>query len=153
MFTNSYLTVEIDKSILSYEEQVYLPVYPASYLQKNNADGIYTALVHVINKSQFEPMYVLCIDCYNTQGDLCEKLIEEPIRIAPLEASRFVVNTELSGKGYGANVILKWGVKKLDRKPDIFIEMSLNTPVRKFSITDRGKIVSDQDEILDRRPL
>ena len=148
-----YHYVEIDKSILTYHEQVYLPVYSLNYLAEVKKGSKYMARVHIINKSQFEPIYLLCMNCYDSDGVICEKLIEEAIKINPLEANQFIVNTSLSGEGTGANVILDWGVKSLDIKPEIYIEMIISSSTNQVSFVDTGKIVSDQDEILDRRPL
>lgn len=148
-----YSYVEIDNSILSYKEQRYLPVISEYYLQEKETESDFVALVHIKNTSQFEPVYLLGINCYDANGDLCEKVIDESVKVNPLEANKFVVNTSLIGEGPGANVILDWGVKYLDVKPEIYIEIILNLATSKVSYIDEGKIISDQDEILDRRPL
>lgn len=151
--SNRHHFVDIDKSILSYQEQLYLPVYPPSYLEKSNEIINYTVWVHIINTSQVEPIYLLCIDCYDSNGDKCEKLIEKSIKINPLESSKFIVNTDLSGQGSGANVIIDWGVKNLDSRPDIYIEMVVKSSDKEASFIENAQVVTDQDEILDRRPL
>ena len=145
--------IEIDLSILSYRERIYLPVYANSYFSKDEDMHSMTASVHFENKSSFEPIYILSANYYDSNGNLSQKLIEKAIRIEPLDANYIIMNKSLLTNSTGLNVIVDWGSKTIDKKPRIFIEVSYITASGINTVIEEGIIISDQDEILDRRPL
>ena len=148
---NNY--VEIDLSILSYRERIYLPVYSYSYFSKDEDKYSMMASVHFENKSRIEPIYILSADYYNSNGILSQKLIEKTIRINPLESNFLVLNSDMLTNSPGLMVLVSWGTNTIDRKPNIYIELSFTSATGKNTITEEGITISDQDEILDRRPL
>lgn len=150
---DEYHYVEIDQSILSFRERIYLPVYTNSYFTTSEVNTSLMASVHIENKSSFEPIYVLTADYYDSNGNLSDQLIEQVIRIEPGESSRLILNKRLLTKSTGKNVIVDWGSKTIDKKPRITIEVSYITASGIRTVNEEGIIISDQDEILDRRPL
>lgn len=153
MMPETYHFVDIDKTLLSYREKVYLPVYPQDYLVRANKNFTLVASVHVENKSRSESIYVLAVNYYNSDGNLTDRIIHKAVKIYPLETVQFVLNNNLTDGENGENVIVDWGSKKEVEKPDIFMEMIMNTPKGPVQFKDDGIIISDQYEINDRRPL
>jgi hypothetical protein len=149
----NYHYVDVDKSILTYQEKIYLPLYSRDYLDLKVRDINLLASVYIENKSHFEPIYLMAINHYNSDGDLAGQIINKPVKIYPLESARFILNNQLANGKNGENLIIDWGCTLLDEKPDIYIDMVIVTPEGSFSYKDQGVIVSDQNEINDRRPL
>ena len=145
--------VEIDLSILSYRERIYLPVYANSYFSKDEDKHSMMASVHFENKSSVEPIYILSANYYDSNGNLSQKLIEKTIRINPLKSNFLVLNSNMLTNSPGLMVLVNWGTKTIDRKPHIYIELSYTSATGVNTITEEGIVISDQDEIQDRRPL
>lgn len=148
----TYHYVDIDESMLNYREKVYLPLYSKDYLEKKHEINL-MASVKVENKSRFEPIYLLAIDYYDCNGNLSERLIKKPVKIYPFESTQFILNNNLADEQKGENIIVDWGTVTFDKKPEIYMDMILNTPKGPVSYKDNGITVSDQYEINDRRPL
>jgi len=153
MMPDLYHYVDIDNATLTYHEKVYLPLYPQDYLDQAHKSTSLMASVHIENKSHSEPIYILAVNYYNSNGNLAERLIKKTVKIYPLETLRFIINNKLTDGGNGENVIVDWGCMTKDKKPGIFMEMIMDTPDGSVSFKDEGIIVSDQNEINDRRPL
>lgn len=150
---DEYHYVEIDQSILGYRERVYLPVYTNNYFSTENEGSDMMASVHFENKSRVEPIYILSADYYDSNGKLSQELIEHTMRINPLEVSIIYLNKEMLSNLTGLNVIVDWGSISIDRKPHIYIKVSCISESGSITITEEGIIISDQDEVMDRRPL
>jgi len=153
MISDTYHYVDIDNSMLTYREKVYLPVYPQDYLDMANKNINMVSSVHVENRSAIEPIYILSVNYYNSNGNLADRLIKKTVKIPPGETVQFILNKNLTDGSNGENVIVDWGCVTRCEKPDIYMEMIMNTTKGPVSIKDEGSIISDQNEINDRRPL
>lgn len=145
--------VDLEQSILEHCEYIYLPIHANSYFMESVDKSSLIASVHFDNKSRVEPIYILSADYYNSNGILSQKLIKKTIRINPLESSFLVLNSNLLTNSPGLMVLVNWGTKTFDRKPHIYIELSYTSATGINTIKEEGIIISDQDEIMDRRPL
>jgi len=148
-----YEFVEIDPSILGYRESVYLPVYTESYFSVEDEYSSILASVHIENNSIIQPIYILSADYYDANGNRSQKLIERTIRIEAQQAIQITLDNAILTNSTGLNVIVDWGAGVIDKRPRIYISVSCISATGAITIHEEGIIVSDQDEIMDRRPL
>ena len=148
-----YEFVEIDQSILGFRESVYLPVYTESYFSVEDEYSSILASVHIENNSIIEPIYILSADYYDVNGNRSQKLIEQVIRIEAQQAIQLTLDSAMVTNSAGLNVIVDWGAGTIDKRPRIYISVSCISATGTITVREEGIIISDQDEIMDRRPL
>ena len=91
---------------------VYCPVYPSIYHmgQKKGLDLTVTLSIH--NISPDTSIKVESVDYYSKKGKLLGKMLENPVKLSPLETATFVLNPKEHQGGVGANCLVRW---KADR--------------------------------------
>lgn len=102
---------------LTHHETVYVPVYSNIYVISGERRQSLTATVSVRNTSQTATMYILNADYYDSQGTMVKEYNKKPIRLNPLQSIEFIVESNESKGGVGANFIINWGANGEDLKP------------------------------------
>ena len=103
-------SLELDRALSKkdkkYEDVLYVPIYSDIYIDKVNQSSLLSATLSIRNTSPIDSLFVSNIDYYNTEGDLVNRFINQPIGLAPMATVNYVVEKEDTSGGPGANFIV-----------------------------------------------
>ena len=108
---------EIDKSIMQYNDIVYIPIYSDIYADKQNQRRLLAATLSIRNTSFADSLFITKIDYFNTEGSLVKKYIQNPISLPPMASINYVIEKEDDTGGSGANFIVAMTAKNKNIKP------------------------------------
>lgn len=97
------------------------------------------------NTDPMQPITVLKIDHFDTDGKLVDKYLEKPLTLKPLAATRVIVKEPKRGdEGLGANFIVQWQAEKPVAEPIIDCLMLGTLGNQGFSFTSQGRIIKEE---------
>jgi len=100
-------------------------------------------IIHNTDLSQ--PITMVRIDHYDTDGKLVDKYLLQPVKLNPLAAMRVVVKEPKKGdEGLGANFIVQWEAAKKVNEPIIDCLMLGTLGNQGFSFTSQGRIIQEK---------
>ena len=108
---------KIDKSIMNYNDTVYIPIYSDIYADKQNQRRLLAATLSIRNTSLADSLFITKIDYFNTEGSLVKKYIQNAISLPPMASINYVIEKEDDTGGSGANFIVTMTAKNKNIKP------------------------------------
>jgi hypothetical protein len=129
---------------LSAGETVYVPVYSHIYVAIKGHPFDLAISLSIRNTNPTEPIAVLSVDYYDSNGKLIRKYLKKPVEIAPLgSVDYFVSETDTTG-GFGASFLVKWKSEKKVNKPIIEGVMAGTKSGQGISFTSRGRAIREK---------
>ncbi len=127
-----------DAPAFSKGELVYCPVYPSIYHmgQKKGLDLTVTLSIH--NISPDSAITVESVEYYSKKGKLLSRIVEAPLKLAPLETATFVLNPRKQQGGVGANSLIRWRAEKAVSRPLIQAVMITTSGSQGISFITEG---------------
>jgi len=114
------------------------PIYMVVPLRAN-------LVIHNTDPSQ--PITIVRIDDYDTDGKKVSSYLKQPIKLNPLGATRVVVKeTKKEAEGLGANFLIQWQADKPVNEPLIDCLMLGTLGSQGFSFTAQGRIIQEENE-------
>lgn len=114
-------SLEMDRPVnsneLAYTDTLYVPIYSHIYFNPNNQQNLLGATLSIRNTSFNHSLIISVIDYYNTQGNLVRQYLDKPIELSPMASVDYVVDTDDTTGGSGANFIVVLGSKSQRVKP------------------------------------
>ncbi|MFD1062088.1 DUF3124 domain-containing protein [Winogradskyella litorisediminis] len=90
----------------------YLSVYSQIYSNTEHRTHNLTSMISMRNTSEFDTIYLLRAEYYDTFGNSIRKYFDSPIYLAPMETTEIIIDElDISG-GTGSNFILEWKIPK-----------------------------------------
>ncbi|MCK9377097.1 MAG: DUF3124 domain-containing protein [Syntrophobacterales bacterium] len=114
------------------------PIYMVVPLRAN-------LVIHNTDPSQ--PITILRIDDYDSDGKKVSSYLKQPVKLNPLAATRVVIKeTKKEAEGLGANFIIQWQADKRVNEPIIECLMLGTLGNQGFSFTAQGRIIQEESE-------
>jgi len=129
--------------LLSKGQAVYVPVYSHIYGGDREYRLYLAATLSIRNTDPSQPITILEVNYFDSDGVLIKKYIENPIRLNAMASTRYVVKASDKVGGSGANFIVKWAS---DRKvnPPIVEAVMIGTQMQQgISFTSRGQVIDE----------
>ncbi|MDW3195433.1 MAG: DUF3124 domain-containing protein [Cytophagales bacterium] len=137
------ITQDLKPSDYVRTDSVYVPIYSNIYSRSKEMSFLLTATLSIRNTSFSDTLYINSIDYYNTEGDLVNRYLEQPIFLKPMASIDYVVDEEDDSGGSGANFIVVWGSQSSTTQPIIQAVMISTNGQQGVAFTTEGKSLSD----------
>lgn len=137
-FLYTYL-IEKD-TLVYYGELIYVPVYSDIYYGDAGKTIELAVTLSIHNTDLNHPITIKGVNYHNRKGKLIKQLVGEPITLAPLETSNFMIGEKDSSGGTGANFIVEWNTDQEVSSPIIEAIMVTTQMSQGISFTTAGKI-------------
>jgi hypothetical protein len=100
------------KPSLSKGQTIYVPVYSHIYVGDRALPWNLSANLSVRNTDPSNPITVLTVDYYDSEGKLVKNYLSKPKQLNPMGSDYYFVKTSDTTGGYGANFVVKWKSEK-----------------------------------------
>ncbi len=127
---------------LAVVDSVYVPIYSDIYSRSKDTCFLLTATLSIRNTSFTDTLIIKTIDYYDTQGDLVNEYLNEPIFLAPMASIDYVIDEEDESGGSGANFIVVWASEAQQVKPVIQAVMIATNGQQGVAFTTEGVSIS-----------
>ncbi len=129
------------KAVLSTGQRVYVPAYSHIYGGNKEKPFLLAVTLSIRNIDPRNAIEITVVDYYATQGKLLKKLIEAPVRIAPLGSLRYVIPEKDTSGGSGANFLVTWQSDAAVNPPIVETIMIGTQYHQGVSFTSRGQAI------------
>ena len=99
-------------------QTVYVPVYSHVYSNGGQPYLVETTL-SVRNVDPRKPIVLSAVRYFDTKGKLVKSYLQQPLQLAPLESTEFLVEQRNISGGSGANFLVEWSGDALENEPMI----------------------------------
>ena len=126
-----------------YEQTVYVPLYSHIYADERfrNKPFLLTATLSIRNTDPDNSMMIERVDYYDSSGNLLQKYLSTPLKIGPLESTRYIDEESESKGGSGAKFLVSWTAEKAITTPVIESIMIGTKMQQGISFISRGIII------------
>jgi hypothetical protein len=102
-------------------------------------------LIH--NADPANPITIVRIDNYDTDGKLVENYLSKPVQLNPLAAVRYAIRNPKKGdEGAGANFIVQWKAEKKVIEPLIECIMVGSYGTQGHTFTSQGRVIQEESD-------
>jgi hypothetical protein len=122
-------------------EILFLPVYSSVYHQTDRTFELASTL-SIHNADLNNPINILKIDYYDTDGNLVRKFIKEKVQLQSLQSKQFVIEESDITGGTAAKFVVQWIAEKNVIKPVIETLMISTSSQQGISFKGESKIIS-----------
>ena len=137
-FLHTYL-IEKD-TLVFYGELIYVPIYSEIYYGDAGKTIELAVTLSIHNTDLNHSIKVKGVNYHNKKGKLISKLVQQPITLAPLETTNFMIGEKDRTGGTGANFIVEWNTQENVSSPIIEAIMVTTQMNQGISFTTTGKI-------------
>ena len=102
----------------SKSQTVYVPVYSHVYSNGGQPYLVETTL-SIRNIDPRRPIVLSTVRYFDTKGKLIESYLQQPLQLAPLESTEFLIEKQNTSGGSGANFLVEWSADSLENEPMI----------------------------------
>ncbi|QDG78752.1 DUF3124 domain-containing protein [Labrenzia sp. PHM005] len=136
------LTAELERA---WGELIYVPAYSRIFSFPNRSE-LLAATLTVHNVDPENSLTLSRIDYHDETGTLLRSFLETPRALKPLESASFLVPSNDTTGGVGANFLVEWTAKTAVLSPltEAIMVTGPGTPGPSF--TSRGRVISRKTE-------
>ena len=127
---------------ISKGQTIYVPVYSNIYVGDRALQWQLSANLSVRNTDPANPITVLAVDYYDSEGKLVDNYLSKPKQLNPMGSAYYYVKTSDTKGGYGANFVVKWKSEKQVNEPIIECVMTGSRGNHSVSFISRGQAVA-----------
>lgn len=126
-------------------QTIYIPSY--ANIISGNQRIILRANLIIHNADPSRPIEIVRLDHYNTNGQLVENYLQQPLKLPPLGATRVIVKAPRPGdEGAGANFIVQWRAAEKVTEPLVECVMVGAAGTHSYSFSSHGRIIHEDLE-------
>jgi len=125
-------------------QTLYIPVY--SYIYHDDQKRIFNlaTTLSIRNTDLANPIVITCVRYYDSEGQLVQQYLENPIQLAALASTDFFISTSDNTGGLGANFIVDW-VAQTDVSEPIIEAVMIGTGFQQgISYISPAKVIQNQ---------
>lgn len=101
-------------------------------------------LIH--NTDPANPITIVRIDNYDTEGKLVEKFLSKPVQLNPLAAIRYAIKNPKKGdEGAGANFIVQWKADNKVTEPLVECIMVGSLGNQGHTFSSQGRVIQEEE--------
>ncbi|HPF37128.1 MAG TPA: DUF3124 domain-containing protein [Phycisphaerae bacterium] len=125
---------------VSRTQTVYVPVYSHVFIHEGVPYNLTTTL-SVRNTDPDDSLIVKSASYHNSDGELVQSYLEQPLKIGPLATTEFLVAEKDSRGGSGASFLIEWSGQERINPPIIEAVMIGASGQQGISLTSRGVVL------------
>ncbi|MEO6301859.1 MAG: DUF3124 domain-containing protein [Bacteroidia bacterium] len=122
-----YNYVEVQDSLFTIKQSVYVPIYSNIYLFDGSKTQQLTATLSIRNISFKDSLYVKSVNYYGSQGEILKQYTKSTILVKPMSSIEFVVEQTETKGGPGANFVVDWAAVRSANSPLIQAVINSNS--------------------------
>jgi hypothetical protein len=140
-------TVEIDRAKIVMGETVYVPVYSHIYHFNSKDDVInLSATLSIRNTDLTNSIIITAVRYYDTNGKLIKQYIKTPSELRSMASTDFLVESDDTSGGIGANFLVEWVSEQAVFEPVIEAVMISTVSTQGISFLSPGRVVKRYNE-------
>jgi hypothetical protein len=126
-------------------QTLYVPSYSNIISDYQHINVRANLLIH--NTDPVNPITIVRIDNYDTDGKLVEKFLSKPVQLKPFAAIRYAIGNPKKGdEGAGANFIVQWKAENKVTEPLIECIMVGSLGTRGHTFSSQGRVIQEKSE-------
>ena len=131
---------------LSMGQSVYVAVYSHIYSGIKARPFDLVAILSIRNTDINQPVTIVSIKYYDSDGKLLKEYLDEPIELKALASTRYIIMEGDKTGGSGANFIVKWKSNIRVTPPIIEAVMIGTHSGQGISFVSRGQVIEEHRE-------
>ncbi len=139
---NTMANAEEIKGLVS-GQTVYVPAYSHIYIGNKETPYLLTITLSIRNIDPVNPITITQVNYYESQGKFLKELMSEPVVLAPMASTRYIIPQKDKTGGSGGNFIVKWECEQACNPPIIESIMIGTQSQQGISFTSRGRALRD----------
>lgn len=143
LFVGFFLSA-VEAQELSRGQLVYVPIYSHIYYGDREKAFLLTATLSVRNTDPGQPISLLRVDYFNTEGKLVRKYLSKPVTLGPMQSIRYIVKASNTTGGSGANFLIQWKSETEVNLPILEGIMIGTAMGQGISFTSRGQAIREK---------
>jgi hypothetical protein len=125
-------------------QTIYVPVYSHIYTRDKSRVINLSATLSVRNTDAQNPIRIISVRYYDTNGALLKAYVDAPLRLAPMASTDFVVAEDDTSGGAGANFIVEWGAAAEVTEPVVEAVMISTASQQGISFVSAGRVIKSR---------
>lgn len=121
---------------------IYVPAYSHIYHQ-GGKPNLLTITLSVRNTSIDHEIAIKSVRYYDTKGKEIKSYLKQPLRLAPLASTEFLVEREDTSGGSGASFLVEWLANQMVSEPIIEAVMIDTQAQQGISFVRSGKVIRE----------
>jgi Protein of unknown function (DUF3124) len=125
-------------------QTIYVPIYSHIYIRDKTRVINLTATLSIRNTDAQTPINITSVRYYNTEGSQVRDYVKEPLRLAPMASTDFVVAEDDTSGGAGANFIVEWSAGSEVTVPVVEAVMISTASQQGISFVSTGRVIKER---------
>jgi hypothetical protein len=125
-------------------QTIYVPIYSHIYIRDKNRVINLAATLSIRNTDAQNPILIISARYYDTNGALVKEYVNQPLRLAPMASTDFVVTEDDTSGGAGANFIVEWSAGVEVTAPVVEAVMISTASQQGISFVSQGRVIKDR---------
>ena len=125
-------------------QTIYVPVYSHIYIRDKSRVINLAATLSIRNTDAQNPIRITSARYYDTHGMLIKEYVNEPIHLAPMASTDYVVSEDDTSGGLGANFIVEWSAGVEVTPPVVEAVMISTASQQGISFVSEGRVIKDR---------
>ncbi|MDJ0745958.1 MAG: DUF3124 domain-containing protein [Xenococcaceae cyanobacterium MO_167.B27] len=136
--------ITLDETLkIAMGQTIYVPVYSEIHHFQNRTFPL-AATLSVRNTDPQNPIIITSVKYYNSDGKLVREHLENPLRMAPLATTDFIIDQDDRTGGSGANFIVEWVAETEVYEPIVEAVMVSTTSQQGISFVSVGRVIESK---------
>lgn len=125
-------------------QTIYVPIYSHIYTRDNSRVINLSATLSIRNTDDQNTIRVSSVRYYDTHGKLLREYLKEPLYLAQMASTDFVVAEDDTTGGAGANFIVEWSAGVVVTQPVVEAVMISTASQQGISFVSTGRVIKDR---------
>lgn len=122
-------------------QTLYVPIYTHGYQLDRSIVFQLTATLNIANSDPDNPIVLSSVRYYDSVGKLVRTYIDQPVLLAPLATTDFVISTEHPTGSSGTGFVVEWVAEHEVAPPVVEAVMVGTISSQGFSFVSTGRVV------------
>ena len=124
-------------------QTVYVPVYSNVFHGDHDRPFHLNATLSIRSTDLEDPMTIVSVDYYDTDGRLLKRYVQKPFALAPLASVHYSIKESDQAGGFGANFLVRWRSAKPVNEPVIECVMISTRGQQGISFISPGRVIQE----------
>jgi hypothetical protein len=133
-------------------QTLYVPAYSEIFYGSPNRTLDLSVTLAIHNTDPTHAIIIQSAAYYDTNGEQVRDYVSDPVELAPLATTGFIVEDRDDTGGWGANFIVRWGAEQPVYEPVVEAIMVSTQGTQGISLISPGRIISQNDTPAEATP-
>ncbi|MGK7892614.1 MAG: DUF3124 domain-containing protein [Xenococcus sp. (in: cyanobacteria)] len=137
--------IKVDEKLkIATGQTVYVPIYSEIYQFDKSKTLQLAATLSVRNTDPQRPIIITSVKYYDSDGNLVREHLNNPLQLAPLASTAFIVDQNDRTGGSGANFLVEW-IAETEVYDPIIEALMVNTSSQQgISFISQGRVIENK---------